>query len=117
MEFALFPHHGKDENLASISYACEGVAKVWYLVNPSDRCSFERAVANYILSPEYLKDHDRCKRQVIAMKSTIFEPKYLLNLKCLVKESQVIQPKWHFVILAPMLTMEDPIVDKTLRSH
>lgn len=70
-----------------------GTPKVWYVVNPSDRERFERAVVSYVPSPKYLNDHERCARHVFALKSTIFDLMYLANLEC-----HVIQPKRYLAI-------------------
>lgn len=53
-----FPNCVEDEDLVSISFVCEEAAKVWYVVNLFERYGFEKAVASYMLSPEYLNEHE-----------------------------------------------------------
>lgn len=89
--------------------------KGWYLVNRSDREGFERALASYMLFPEYLNDHEEDARQTIAMKSTISDLRYLSNLKCSVNVLHAIQTKRPFVILAPPAHHGDSIVGKALQ--
>lgn len=99
--FTFFPYHVEDEHLASISFVCESPANIGYVVNPCEGDWFERAVASYMLSPGYLNDHQRGAIQIIAIKSTLLDPKYLEILKYRVNVSRVIQTKRHFAILGP----------------
>lgn len=67
----------------------------------------KRAIPSYMLFPENLNDHEWGARQVIAMKSKLFHPRYLPNLKSLVNVSHDIKPKRHFGFPAPRACHEE----------
>lgn len=94
-------YHVEDEELASIPYVCDGAAE--QLVRIHSFWSWriwQGGFQPYAVSRVSLRPW-RGPKQIIPMKSTIFETKYLSNLQCRVEGLCDIQPKRPFVVLIP----------------
>lgn len=113
--FTYFSYHVEDEDIASVPYLFLSPSKVWYVIATSHRSNSEDFIAELVHAPERFNDFEGGTRQTLAIKNTDFDPMLLIEKDASFKVVRVLQPRGHFVIVAPRPYHRDSIPDIMLR--
>lgn len=76
-------------------YLC-GASKARYIIAPSDRSDFEVIVAEYVYAPELFNAFKGGDRQILAKKTTAFDPMLLIDENASFKVVCILHPKSSF---------------------
>lgn len=94
-----FLYHIEEEDLASLSYLCQDASKVWYDTASNYLPDFGNIVAEYVYAPDFVNDFEGGARQILHMKTTFFDPSFLMDKDSSFKIVHVLLPKGHFVVV------------------
>lgn len=99
--FTFFLYYFGKEDFFSISYISSGSCKVRYVVPGSCKTIFGHFVATELLASDYVNDHHRGVKQIVATKTLLFNPALIASLPFQVKVNKILQRSGLFVLFGP----------------